>query len=400
VAVARAAGVEENEPSAPDGSPPLAPSLRRELDPFRDGRAEGPIVVFLVDSFGWNAFRQWSGDGGSPIARKWGSLARPLHSTFPTTTTSALVTLSTGVPPGRHGIVGHRQYLPRWGTVADMLRMTPSAVGGFDLLVGPEWRPSDVCGSPTLFRRGLSAAVVSRDRFEGTGFTRVLYDGADYLPYVTASDLAHELVRVLERPRSPACVYVYWDELDTVLHVRGTDPFLFALEADRVAQLVSAVARRVAPSLARRTTLLVTGDHGQVGARPEDRVALERHPDVVVEMRHPLAGDRRAGFFASRPGREGSLTTRLRAILPAGSSVIPMEEARRAGLFGPPPFHPELSERTGDLLALVPPPAGLTYAPPGTPTPKRQPAGAHGGLHPDELFVPLVTGALSEYTEP
>jgi hypothetical protein len=227
----------------------------------------------------------------------------------------------------------------------------------------------------------------------------VLYDGADYLPYVTASDLAHELVRVLERRHSPPCVYVYWDELDTVLHVRGTDPFLFALEADRVAQLVSAVARRLAPSVARRTTLLVTGDLGQVGARPEDRVALERHPEVVAEMRHPLAGDRRAGFFAARPGREEMLATRLRDVLPAGSSVIPMEEATRAGLFGPPPFHPELSDRTGDLLVLVPPSAGLTYTPPGTPTPRRQPAGAHGGLHPDEVLVPLVSGALSEYSE-
>jgi hypothetical protein len=50
----------------------------------------------------------------------------------------------------------------------------------------------------------------------------------------------------------------------------------------------------------------------------------------------------------------------------------------------------------GDLLVLVPSPAGLTYLPPGAALPSRYLLGAHGGLEPDELIVPLVAGFLSD----
>jgi hypothetical protein len=67
-----------------------------------------------------------------------------------------------------------------------------------------------------------------------------------------------------------------------------------------------------------------------------------------------------------------------------------MERARALGLFGPPPFHPEIEARTGDLLVLVPSPYGLTYLPPGAAPPTRHLFGAHGGLEAEEMTVPRV----------
>ena len=36
------------------GSPPLAPPLASALDPFDGGRAPGPVILFLVDGFGYS----------------------------------------------------------------------------------------------------------------------------------------------------------------------------------------------------------------------------------------------------------------------------------------------------------------------------------------------------------
>ena len=76
-----------------------------------------------------------------------------------------------------------------------------------------------------------------------------------------------------------------------------------------------------------------------------------------------------------------------------------METAVAAELFGPPPHHPELISRLGDFLALVPAPWGLRDLSPGAPTPARHLYGAHGGLAPAELLVPLVTGRLAEFAQ-
>ncbi len=392
VSVHRAAG------GGSDGEPPLSPPLAAPLDPFGGRRAEGPVVLFLIDGLGWSTLGAWV-KGGSARAALWDRHARPITSVFPTTTTAALASLSTGVPPARHGLIGYRQYLPRFGVVADLLRMTPTGLPGADLLVGPTWSPSDVSGAPTLFRRGLSAIAVSRDRFLGSGFTRLLYDGAEYVGYATLTDLADELRGVLERPSPPPAVFLYWDGLDTIQHLKGPDPELAGLELEQLGLVLSHVARRLSPSLRARTTLLVTGDHGQVPSALASRLALEEHREIVTEMSRPLAGDRRAGFLAARPGRADALARAVAAHLPVGARIVTMEAALAEGLFGPPPYHPEISERLGDLLVLVPAPHGLTYRLPGGPVPTRHLFGAHGGLETDELVVPLVHLAFTDLAE-
>ena len=380
--------------SFPGVLPPLSP----EVDPFDGRRAPGRVVHLLLDGLGWEPFLRWSATTGR-LGRAWRGRSRPITTVFPSTTTAALTSASTGAAPSSHGLVGYRQYLPRFGVVADLLRMSPVNVAGLDLLVQREWKPEFVSGVPTLFRRGLVGSALSRDRFEGTGFTRVLYEGSTYVPYATAADLAHELTRLLNR-RSPAgALYVYWDELDTIQHLRGPErASLFDLEMSHIVHLLGYVARHVGANVARRTTMLITGDHGQVPAALDRQIRVDRVRGVAKEMARPLAGDRRAGFFAARPGRREALRGALNEMAPRGSRIVAMEDAVAAGLFGPPPYHPELSDRLGDFLVLVPPPWGLTYLTPGTPSARRHLYGAHGGADPAELLVPLIAGGLRDLT--
>lgn len=378
------------------GDPPFAPTLAEELDPWGGRRAEGPIVVLLIDGLGWTATQAWLARRGAPIPAPW-SRARPITTVFPTTTTSALASLSTGSAPAQHGIVGYRQYLPRFGVVADLLKMAPLGLGSPGSLVGPEWTPSLISGVPPISRRGVRTAALSREAFAGTGFTRLLYDGAEYVGYATASELAHDLVSVLARERPPELLLAYWDELDTVSHRNGPEAAYHEFEMERMVQLLAYVARRLPRALASATTLLVTGDHGQVGSARERQIRIDQIPEITGELAWPMAGDRRSGYFAARPGRSEALERALGEHLPAGSRIVRMEEALAAGLYGPPPFHPEIRARLGEFLALVPPSYGLAYQLPGATTPKRHLSGSHGGLDPAELLVPLIEGPLAEF---
>jgi hypothetical protein len=293
--------------------------------------------------------------------------------------------------------VGYRQFFPRYGQVVDVLKMTATGDEGFDRLAGPGWQPSEVSGRPSLFRKGLTAVALSRDKFEGSGFTRLLYDGAEYVSYITASDFAFQLANILRRPRPPSVVYAYWDEMDTTLHLRGVDASIANLEIDRVFGLLGHAARELPREITRRVTVLVTGDHGQVRTTPDADVRVDEMPDLLRIMSRPLAGDRRAAFFAARPGERRELEAALRGHLPEGSLVLSMEAVVKAGLFGPPPYHPELAERLGDLLALVPSPAGVSNPPPGRRAGARFLYAAHGGLEADEAYVPLIAGRLREF---
>ncbi len=378
----------------------LLPPLVADLDPFGGRRAEGTVVLFLVDALGWTS----SGDGslgdrpGYPSS--WRERARPITTVFPTTTAVALTSLSTGQSPSRHGVVGHRVFLPRFGAVTEMLRMSPVGVGAFDAFAGPEWSPSLVSGAPSWFRRGVRAVALSRDRFEGSGFTRLLYEGAEYVGYSTAADFGHRLGEVLSRPTPPPLVFAYWDELDAVQHVHGPLPSFLQFESDQVARILRQAVRRLDPGRARRTTVLLTSDHGQVPIDLASEISLEREPSIAPTLRQPPGGDRRALLLTARPGQLGALREALAQRLPPGHRVLSASTAVDAGLFGPGPFHPELFDRLGDLLVLVPSPASLTYRVPGSPPRPLRWGGAHGGLEPEELLVPLVAGPITELGRP
>lgn len=388
--VAQAVGGREQE------RPPLPP-LSSDLDPFGGRRPEGPVVVFLVDGLGWSSLHRSAARLPEGPAAHWVQSARPITSVFPTTTTVALTSLSTGASPGQHGVVGHRVFLPRFDCVVEILRMSPLGVSAAETLVGPDWTPSILCPVPSIFRRGVNAVAVSRDRYQGSGFTRLIYDGANYLAYATASDFALTLAELLARPVPPPVVFAYWDDLDVTGHLRGPLPELVDLELDRVATWLSFVAQRLGPGAARRTTILLTGDHGQVPMSADQQLVVDRDPELLGLLAHPPSGDRRATYFSARPGRRSDLEALLEARRPPGSHLLELAEAVEGGLYGPPPFHGELLERLGDFLLLMPSPGGVSYTVPGSRPRGRPMLGAHGGLEPAELLVPLVAGPLDAF---
>ncbi len=373
----------------------LLPPLAADLDPFGGSRAEGTVIVGIVDGLGWGPTFVPGARSPPGVPEAW-LRARPITSVFPTTTTVALTSLSSAAPPGRTGVVGHREYLPHFGTVVELLHMAPIGSRHRESLVGPDWTPSMVSGVPTVFRRGVAAAAVTRATYQGTGFTRMLYDGAEMALYETAGDLVRVLRRLLDRPTPPPVVFLYWDELDTVEHLHGPDVEMAEFELAQVARILASVRRGIAPERARRATLLLTADHGQVTVARESFVRIHAEPSILALLSRPPTGDRRAVFFSARPGAVERLEEALRTRFSPGARILRSSDAIEGGLFGPPPFHPELAERIGDWIVILPAPEGATYLVPGAAVPTEHRPGGHGGLDPAELIVPLITGRLAD----
>ncbi|MCI4363331.1 MAG: hypothetical protein L3K13_03390, partial [Thermoplasmata archaeon] len=145
--------------------------------------------------------------------------------------------------------------------------------------------------------------------------------------------------------------------------------------------------------------LWITGDHGLVPVRPEATLRVEEAGPLLAGLRYPPSGDRRAVYFSPRAGARSRVLAELRRRLPPGTLYRSFDQAHHAGWFGPPPDHPELRERTGELIAVPPSPASVTYKAPSGPEPYRGMRGSHGGLERGELWVPLVAASLAELTE-
>src|SRR2546421_4518116 len=252
------------------------------------------VCLLLVDGLGWELLR-----ASSAAAPFLNSIAgEPLTTGFPATTAASLSSLAIGVPPGEHGLVGYTMALPGYDRAFNALAWSLYGVGPrvhlVDRLVPESFQPL-----PTLAERAAAAGVrihhLGPAFHEWSGLTRAIGRGERFHPADSLEAVAEGALRWLRAPR--AFALGYHPRLDAAGHVRGVASQAWKDELVAVDQ----AARLMAEQLPRDTLLVITGDHGMVDLRPEERLDLADLPELAAGVRI-LGGEARARYVGTAPG--------------------------------------------------------------------------------------------------
>ena len=331
--------------------------------PLRDA----PQVVLLVlDGLGWQQLQ----DRARLAPVLTGLEGGPISSVAPTTTASALTSLTMGVPPAVHGIVGYKFAVtgPSGTEVLNVLRWSTRS-GDARPFVPPR------LAQPRPAFGGRPVPVVSRADFSGSGFSQAHQHGAKEVSWVVPSSLPRLVAELLVQ--GEPFVYAYYEGMDKIAHAAGLGD-LYGAELSFVDRLVGDVTS----VLPRGAVLAVTADHGQVevGARA-------RPVDSEVAARTVLiSGEARFRWLHSRPGEATELLESAREHYGGDAWVASRAEVLDAGLLGGP-IDDEFLDRLGDV-ALVPL-GNDGYLDPADGGDARLVC-RHGGLSADEMLVPLL----------
>jgi hypothetical protein len=324
------------------------------------------IVLLVLDGLGWCQLQDRP--RSAPVLA--GLEGGPISSVAPTTTSTALTSLTTGTPPAAHGIVGYKFAVtgPSGTEVLNVLRWSTRS-GDARPFLPPR------AAQPWPAFRGRAVPVVSRSDFAGSGFSQAHQQGAREVNWAVPSSLPLLVGDLLARGES--FVYAYYEGVDKVAHAAGLGG-LYDAELGFVDRLVSDVMS----TLPRGAALAVTADHGQVdvgaGARP---LAPE-----VAERTVLVSGEARFRWLHSRPGEALDLLERARAHYAGGAWVASRAEVVATGVLGGA-LEDEFLGRLGDV-ALVPLDDGAYLDP--TDAGDARLVCRHGGLTAEEVLVPLL----------
>lgn len=283
---------------------------------------------------------------------------------FPTTTTTSLATLATGLAPAGHGIVGHILHLPGVADLVNVLKwVTPSGAP-----VAHDYQ--SMLPGPNLWERlsasGIEPITIQPGPFAGSPLSRMLYRGCRFEPVWGLHELVDATVD-LARPGRLVVPYFAAVDVTAHLHGQGSDEYRAALS--QAASIWTALAARVR----RDVTMLGTADHGHIDYRDHTKVLI-RHPRFE-ELR--LFGDPRTLFVSGPTDLIEDLAETTRA-----AQVTPDDLMT---LLGPEPHHPQLVGRIPDR-ALLAAHGTLLMA---RAFDKRL-VGYHGGMEPAEMEIPLL----------
>lgn len=325
------------------------------------------VCVVLIDGLG----NQLLADNASDAPFLASLSGTVLRAGCPSTTATSMGSFGTGLPPGRHGLVGYQVMDPERGVLLNELRWDPA--------VDPYlWQPY-----PTIFEQLISAGVmctaIGNPEFAGTGLTVAALRGPTFVGLDKLHDRVNAAVAALAKP---GLAYLYWGQVDTAGHVNGVRSRSWLSALREVDEAVARLARLLPTG----TRLVVTADHGMVDVPHSYRVDLaeQRELQTGIEV---LAGEARFAQAYCSFGAAAGVAARLTEAFGSRAWVRTRQEAIEAGWFGP--VDDRVLGRIGDVVIAAAEPFAFLDSRTAAPQELKL-IGQHGSLTDDEQIVPLL----------
>jgi len=341
-------------------------------------------VLLVLDGLGWEQL-QARPRVAPTLATAAGG---PITSVAPSTTAAALTSLTTGLPPAVHGVVGYRvrsgqailNVLSWRRAGVDVRRLVPPRTfQPHPTFPVPRGTGLDGPGPATALVAPVAAPtpvpVVSKSDYATTGFTAAHLGDAVLHGIRTPSGLVVEVTRILAG--GAPFVYAYYDGIDRVAHAYGLGDHYDA-ELRSADRLVADLLDALPPG----AVLTVTADHGQVDVG----AAVEVLGGDLMDGVDLLSGEGRFRWLHVRPGATADVAEAAAAAFGHLAWVRTREQVIDDGWLGGEPV-PEVADRLGDVvLAPFAPTAFLDPADTG----EQRLFARHGSLTEAEMLVPLV----------
>ena len=323
----------------------------------------GQVVLLVLDGLGWEQLRTRAGLAPNLSAMTGAAIT----TVAPSTTATALTSLTTGAVPAGHGVVGYRMLVGD-DEVLNVLRWKTGESDARQRLPPRRFQPLEPF-------EGTKPAVVTKGEFHDSGFSGAHLAGARVFGWRMPSTLHHMVGELLSAGES--FVYAYYPGVDTVAHHMG-------LGAAYDAELVAAdrLVGDVVDVLPEGAVLVVVSDHGQVDVGD---AVVSVHAEVMECVR-VMSGEGRFRWLHARPGMGERLERSAQRCHGDDAWVRTRAQAEAEGWFGGP-LDPVVASRLGDVvLAARRPVAFLDPADVGEVTMRSR----HGSLTAAEMFVPLL----------
>ena len=327
------------------------------------------ILLLVLDGLGWLQLRN-----RTEVAPTLTDMAGgPITTVAPSTTAAALTSISTGLPPGEHGMVGYRIAVggssgPPHGEILNALRWS-TGNGDARCRYDPRlFQPCEMFGSQR-------PPVVTRAQFADSGFTAAHLSDTRLFGYADRGGLVDQVLGAFAREEP--FVYAYWDDIDRTAHEFGL--------AERYNDELAACDAMVAELLHRLpagTAVVVTADHGQVHVGER----LIHLPEEVTGLVDGQSGEARFRWLHSRPGAASDLLAAAHQAFDHVGWVRSVDEVLSAGWLGDR-VTSTARGRLGDVAVVARDP--VAFVDPAEVS-SIELIGRHGSLTAAEMLVPAV----------
>ncbi|TYB81918.1 MAG: alkaline phosphatase family protein [Kosmotoga sp.] len=341
------------------------------------------IVVFLLDALSYRTVEKLISVPGGFLRIKPSSM-KHITSVFPSTTTSALTSLFTGVPPIEHGMLGYMLYLKEYGGLSNMIELTPFGQARDGLQrIGLD--PLKFLEVPTIFETlyagGVKGYHITSKSFVNTGLSRMHTRGGYVKGIYGFGDMMEEINDILSGEEKKSLIYSYWGLVDTFGHRYGSTSQAYEMEAYWILKMIDDFFERKAKQ---DTAFFIMSDHGQKETPWEKEIWWSNNNHLYDCLYSLPAGEHRACYLHTTEVEKTKdfLTSNWGDKL----LILERDEAIEKGLFGTEKKKKYI-DRIGEIVVIPTDNYSFCFKYSGQENSMRA---RHGGLTEDEMKIPLI----------
>ena len=333
-------------------------------------------VVVLVDGLGSQNLT--SAGAHARFLNKNSSAFPTLNTVFPSTTASALASLTTGTTPGQHGMTGYKVRHPETGEVLNLLT-------GLGVLTDlSSWMSVKPLYEVAVVN-GISPTVVAHPRFAETPLTQLIHAGSVQLGAKSLDDRVQAVLNTLLEP-GQHLVVLYVSELDELAHNKGVSSpeWAAALES------LDGALKYLSEQLPTDVGMIVTADHGVLDVPPSKHFlyGTDREHMQFISL---VGGEPRCLqlYFSddASPEQRAETLEVWRRDWSELAWVMSKDDVKEVGLYGL--VSPVSEGRLGDVFVLAKKDV-VFYDERDLTLKGRNMIGQHGGVSPTEMTIPGI----------
>ncbi|MDI3523636.1 MAG: hypothetical protein PWQ27_911 [Kosmotoga sp.] len=340
------------------------------------------IIIFIIDALSYNAVLKLLGKGGFEHIKP--DTLKKMTSVFPSTTTAALTSFFTGVPPAQHGMLGYTLYLKEFGGLSNMIELTPMAQER-DGLTKVGFDPMKFLPLPTIFQQlheaGITGYHITSKSFVNTGLSRMHSIDAHIKGVYGLGDMIEEVHHIISSGPKKSLTYVYWGLIDSYGHRYGPKSEAYMEESY---WLLRALDDFFGKLRSKKTAFFIVADHGQIETPWEKEIWWTKREKIYDYLYALPGGEHRAMYLYTHYPEE------LKSVILNNWNeqlmVLNLEDAEELNLFGGH-LKKDLKSRVGELIVIPRDDYAFCFKYTGQ---EHSMKGRHGGLTDDEMFVPLI----------
>jgi predicted AlkP superfamily pyrophosphatase or phosphodiesterase len=359
------------------------------------------VILFFIDSFGWRFFEKYQDHPSLKNLVKEGVVSK-LTSLFPSTTAAHVTCIHTGLAAGQSGVYEWQYYEPELDTMIASLPFSFAGASRRELLQSTGVDPKKLYPTqtiyPTLQQHGVTTYAFQHVDYARSTYSDLMFTGAKMIPYKTLSEVLVNIEYLLTQQKSPAYLFFYFGDFDTLSHHYGPNSAQLEAEIDTFLTILDRRFLQPLRGKLKDTLLILTADHGQIEVNPQTTIYLNLKPQFAGlqhyfktnqkgELLVP-AGSCRDMFLYIKEEHLDEVQAFIDIRLAGQAEVYRTQTLIEQGYFGPPPLSDAFLGRVGNLVILPYPNEAVWWYEKDRFEQKFY--GHHGGLTRPEMEIPFL----------